>query len=229
MKIARIVDGNVAEFYSSISIEDVEAYLAQKNLPGDLIEAPDWVVIGTAYDGTGFVEPVPAPEPEPMPLPVPTLTEARAALDVIREQALANYIAKWGEASRREMWGLLATDLRDIAGVPAGNILPAAYPNLVGFLIGSTIKDPAGNPISYPADTEEELTETEQAQRLAIRQQLIFTAANNLRHHQTNHMAFVRRTEEQRARAIEAFDALDDDDKLAWNAATAWADAEVVS
>jgi hypothetical protein len=57
-----------------------------------------------------------------------------------------------------------------------------------------------------------------------MRQQLIFTAANNLRHHQEQHMAFVRRTEELRAKIIEEYFDLPDPEKLAWDAATAWAE-----
>jgi len=221
----------VAVIHSSESVATLEAFFAARGIEARAVEAPDWVQIGTPYDGTAFAqpspppEPEPAPEPEPMPAPTPpTLEQVRSQLNWLREQALADYIDLWGEASQRIMWGLLATDLRAIAGVAVGDILPAAYPNLVGFLIGSSLKDPDENPISYPADTEEELTETQQAQRLAMRQQLIFTAANNLRHHQEQHMAFARRTEELRTKIIEEYFDLPDPEKLAWDAATAWAE-----
>ena len=151
---------------------------------------------------------------------MPTLAEARAQLDAIRERLLSDYVAQWGEASRREIWNLLAADVRDITGVPTANIIPDAYPNLVGFLAGSS-----DLPMPYPADTGG--SEAEQAQRLALQQQLLAGVAANLRGHQSQHVALVRRTEQQRARAISAFEALDDVAKEAWDAATAWADAEV--
>jgi hypothetical protein len=212
----------VAVIHSSESVATLEAFFAARDIEARAVEAPDWVQIGTAYDGTDFVEPEPAPEPfpEPSAIPVLTLAEARAQLDAIRERLLSDYVAQWGEASRREIWNLLAADVRDITGVPIASIIPDAYPNLVGFLIGSN-----DLPMSYPADTGG--SEAEQAQRLALQQQLLAGVAANLRGHQSQHVALVRRTEQQRARAIAAFEALDEVAKEAWDAATAWADAEV--
>jgi hypothetical protein len=59
---------NVAAIHSSESIAQLEAFLAARGIEARAVEAPAWVEIGTAYDGTDFVEPEPEPEPEPAPV-----------------------------------------------------------------------------------------------------------------------------------------------------------------
>jgi hypothetical protein len=56
---------DVTAIHSSESIAELEAFLAARDIEARAVEAPPWVQIGTAYDGTDFVEPEPAPEPEP--------------------------------------------------------------------------------------------------------------------------------------------------------------------
>jgi hypothetical protein len=69
----------VAVIHSSESVATLEAFLAARDIEARAVEAPPWVQIGTAYDGTDFVEPEPAPEPEPEPSPIYYLS----AFDVV--------------------------------------------------------------------------------------------------------------------------------------------------
>jgi hypothetical protein len=82
----------VAVIHSSESVATLEAFFVARGIEARAVEAPDWVQIGTAYDGTDFVEPEPAPEPEPEPAPIYYLS----AFDVVSwagqqiEQAMAD-------------------------------------------------------------------------------------------------------------------------------------------
>ena len=87
---------DVTAIHSSESIAELEAFLAARDIEARAVEAPPWVQIGTAYDGTDFVEPAPEPEPEPEPAPIYYLTSA----DVVSwagqqiEQAMADIPAQ---------------------------------------------------------------------------------------------------------------------------------------
>jgi hypothetical protein len=59
----------VAVIHSSESVATLEAFFVARGIEARAVEAPDWVQIGTAYNGTAFSQPSPAPEPAPEPEP----------------------------------------------------------------------------------------------------------------------------------------------------------------
>jgi len=70
----------VAVIHSSDSVSDLEAFFVERGIEARAVEAPDWVQIGTAYDGEAFAQPSPPPEPEPMPEPEPASLTAESVV-----------------------------------------------------------------------------------------------------------------------------------------------------
>ncbi len=117
IRVAEVVGGSARKIYSFESLANAEEFFAAAGIAAIAVEAPDWVQIGTAYDGTAFAQPPPAPEPEPMPAPTPpTLEQVRSQLDALREQTTAEYVAQWGDLSRRELWPLLDAEMARAVG-----------------------------------------------------------------------------------------------------------------
>jgi hypothetical protein len=200
----------VAVIHSSESVEALEEFLELSGIEARAVEAPDWVQIGTAYDGTAFAQPSPAPEPEPIPLllvepepwvepaPIPpTLEQVRSQLDSLREQTTAEYVARWGDLSKRELWPLLDAEMVRAVGETAETINPDRYPAIVGFLAASE------QPTVGAA---------------------VYAAAATLRQHKSHHVGHLRLSELLRERLLIEYDDLPDPEKLTWDAATAWAE-----
>jgi hypothetical protein len=185
---------DVTAIHSTSSVEALEEFLELRGIEARAVEAPPWVQTGTAYDGTAFVEPEPAPEPEPIP---PTLEQVRSQLDSLREQTTAEYVARWGDLSKRELWPLLDTEMVRAAGETVETINPDRYPAIVGFLAASE------QPTVGAA---------------------VYAAAAALRQHKSHHVGHLRLSELLRERLLTEYDALPDAQKLTWNAATAWAE-----
>lgn len=191
---------NVAVIHSMDSVDALEEFLSLRGIEARAIEAPAWVEIGSVYDGTNFVGPEPTePEPtEPTPEVVPlTIEQVRYQLDALREQATTEYVARWGDLSKRELWPLLDAEMIRAADETAETINPEKYPAIVGFLGAS------GQPTVGAA---------------------VFATAAGLRQHKVHHVAHLRRSELLREQLISDYAALTDADKLTWVAATEWAD-----
>lgn len=195
---------NVAVIHSSESVAALEAFFTARGIEARAIEAPPWVEIGVLYDGEAFVEPAPAPEPAPMPEPMPmpepippTLEQVRAQLDGLREQSTAEYVAQWGDLSKRELWPLLDAEMVRAASETAETINPDQYPEIVGFLAASG-KPTVGS--------------------------VVYSAAAALRQHKSHHVAHLRSSELLRERLLNEYDDLPAAEKLTWDAATAWAE-----
>ena len=199
IRVAQIVEGAVTKIYGNAqSVEEIAAFFEAAGIVADAIEAPDWVQIGTTYDGEAFAQPPPPPEPEPMPSPTPpTLEQVRSQLDSLREQTTAEYVARWGDLSRRELWPLLDAEMVRAAGETAETINPERYPAIVGFLSAS------GQPTVGAA---------------------VYAAAASLRQHKSHHVGHLRLSELLRERLLAEYEALPDPERLAWDAATAWAE-----
>ena len=188
---------NVAVIHSMDSVDALEEFLELRGIEARAIEAPAWVEIGTAYDGAEFVEPEPTEtEPTPEPIP-PTIEQVRFQLDSLREQATAEYIARWGNLSKQELWPLLDAEMVRAAGETVETINPEKYPAIGGFLEAS------GQPTVGAA---------------------VFAAAAGLRQHKAHHVAHLRRSEMLREQLINDYTALTNADRLTWNAATEWAE-----
>lgn len=195
---------DVAVIHSSESIAALEAFFAARGIEARAVEAPPWVQIGSTYDGEAFVEPAPAPEPDPMPEPMPmpepippTLEQVRAQLDALREQTITEYIAQWGDLSKRELWPLLDAEMVRAASETAETINPDRYPAIVGFLAASE------QPTVGAA---------------------VYAAATALRQHKSHHVAHLRSSELLRERLLNEYDDLSAAEKLTWSAAAAWAE-----
>jgi len=214
MRIAQVTGtsgpGEVAEIHSTPSVEQLEKFFNRRGIEARAVEAPEWVQVGTAYDGTAFVQPPPPSEPEPMPLllvepepwvepaPIPpTLEQVRSQLDSLREQTTAEYVARWGDLSKRELWPLLDAEMVRAVGETAETINPDRYPAIVGFLAASE------QPTVGAA---------------------VYAAAATLRQHKSHHVGHLRLSELLRERLLIEYDDLPDPEKLTWDAATAWAE-----
>jgi hypothetical protein len=178
------------------SVDALEEFLELRGIEARAIEAPAWVEIGTAYDGANFVEPTPEPETTTEPIPL-TIEQVRHQLDALREQATAEYIARWGNLSKQELWPLLDAEIVRAVGDTAETINPEKYPAIVGFLEAS------GQPTVGAA---------------------VFAAAAGLRQHKVNHVSHLRRSELLREQLINDYTALANADRLAWNAVAEWAE-----
>jgi hypothetical protein len=133
-----------------------------------------------------------------MPAPTPpTLEQVRSQLDDLREQTTAEYVAHWGDLSKRELWPLLDAEMVRAAGETAETINPDRYPAIVGFLSAS------GQPTVGAA---------------------VYAAAASLRQHKSQHVGHLRLSELLRERLLAEYEALPDPERLAWDAATAWAE-----
>ena len=188
---------SVAVIHSMDSVGALEEFFELRGIEARAIGAPAWVEIGTAYDGAEFVEPKPTePEPTPEPIP-PTIEQVRYQLDALREQATAEYIARWGNLSKQELWPLLDAEMVRAAGETVETINPEKYPAIVGVLEAS------GQPTVGAA---------------------VFAAAAGLRQHKVHHVAHLRRSEMLREQLINDYTALTNADRLTWNAANEWAE-----
>jgi hypothetical protein len=71
MRIAQVTGllgaGSVAEIHSMPSVEALEEFLALRGVEARALQAPDWVQVGTTYNGHAFAQPAPPPVPEPAP------------------------------------------------------------------------------------------------------------------------------------------------------------------
>jgi hypothetical protein len=185
---------DVTAIHSTSSVEALEEFLELRGIEARAVEAPPWVQTGTAYDGTAFVEPEPAPEPEPIP---PTLEQVRSQLDSLREQTTAEYVARWGDLSKRELWPLLDAEMVRAAGETVETINPERYPAIVGFLAASE------QPTVGAA---------------------VYAAAASLRQHKSHHAGHLRLSELLRERLLTEYEAMTEAEKLAWDAVAAWAE-----
>lgn len=167
----------------------------RKLLPLDsvLVEAPLGTKIGDIYKDMTFT-----PAEHITPIIEKSIEEVRAQLDNIRETVVATYVDQWGDLSKREMWDRLATEINKMSAfVSSEDINVTEYPCLVGFLQGSGVASPSPSQV--------------------------FEVANNLRSHQTSHIALLRSTEVKRNILLAEYEALSEQQKrncdvhLAWN------------
>ena len=202
MRIAEVSGGAVVAIHSSPSVANLQEFLTLRGVVAQAVEAPAWVQIGTAYDGTDFVEPEPAHAPEPLPLPAPrTVHQIANELDIIREQKISDYISQWGNISKIELWPMLSEEIARAATVTAETLLIDEFPSITGFLIASGVEVPTA------------------AQ--------IYGTAASLRLNKIAHVSLLRKTELIRQQLILQYQELSHEAKLTWVAAMAW--AEVVS
>ena len=193
MRIAQVSGssgaGLVVAIHEQPSVSDLETFLTERGSSDRAIEAPQsWITVDTEYDGTNFVQPTPPTTPPATP---PTPEAVRAELDQLRENAVAEYVAKWGDLSKREMWQPLKQEIKELALITSAvDVVVGVYPSIVGFLQGSGVADPSP--------------------------QQIYDTAAALRAHQSAHLKELRRTEVLRETILNAYVAEPEADRLAW-------------
>ena len=207
--------GFVVEVHSVDSVEALEEFLEARGIQDRAIAAPDWVLPGITYDGADFVQPQVDPPTEPTPMPR-TVEQVKAELDGIRERKMSEYVAQWGDLSKRELWPRLSPEIIDLAGKAPADVNPEAYPMLCGFV------EESGFPVDPPEGETSADKETREGQLKAI----VVGYGAKLRGHMRKHSFHLRRGEEKRNQLLSEYEALSDEEKLAWDAETAWAAEE---
>lgn len=186
MQVVLVRNNQIVDAYEGHSIEELESALGGQG--GAYYENPEGKPLGALWE-----EPSLIPEPQAPPV----LEVIRAQLDRLREQTTIEYVAQWGDLSKRELWPLLDAEIVRAASETPETINPAQYPAIVGFLAAS------------------ELPTVPNA---------VHAAAANLRQHKAQHVGQLRRSELLRERLLREYAALPEAEKRAWDAAAAWAE-----
>ena len=196
MRIAQVTgtsgEGTVVELHETDSVEALLTFFGHRGIVARAIATQDLrVIAGTVYDGEAFEFPG-----EPAPIPA-TVEAVRAELDGLRQQAITEYVAQWGEASRADLWPLLDVEMREAASETVEELAVERYPAIAGF---------------WSASFKTEATAAD----------VIETAAR-LRTNKAAHSNFLRAGEIRRNLLLTEYAALDEAEQLEWSAPERWA------